>query len=633
MDLKELFYSSLLGNVRPVREIIEKDHRGLLNTPLRHFLSFKDAVKKNVEVYKLSTEVIRERNISDEFYFAISTADLSGGFGVNSSLFYPTLYMLCNDSQRKRWCKDVIDGRLVGAYAQTEMRHGSDVQSLQTTATFDPQTSSFILNTPKLSDSKFWPGGMGITCTHILTHARTYINGKYHGIQTFMLQIRDPKTFQTLDGIEVGDIGEKLGFRSVDNGYLRFNNVRVPWDQLLMRYFEIDEKGNVLTEDSQNAKFGYGGMLNLRNQIVRYVLIHYAWAAFWSYDIIKNQENIDKTFVTNRYIHRTAHVITYTFLTVQLRALHSQFMNALAVNDLSTAKVLLVDLHLMSAGYKSLGTWDAIRLCREALSESAQAGLYVTERPFGYVGMVPTATYEGDNSVLLQQLSRVLIRYIEILMKGKQIKGVGASFNIYAKNVQEREELPTFDLETEALTFDSVEKLLRDIAFKNIAVNAEKFMMMMGESDMTTVWNEKMQNDLVYMSKVYLYYQAYQYSLTYYKSVQSKVESSANKLVSNLLLLDGLNSVKELYNLGTILGMIKGKKAYERLVGEIQRLEDALRPHAEEIRKSVMSENQEMGFTTGFDSKVIEEEGKTVHQETEKTQKAFAMQFLKMSKL
>ncbi len=37
----------------------------------------------------------------------------------------------------------------------------------------------------------------------------------------------------------MGDIGPKLGYFGMDNGFLRLNNVRIPRDQMLMRYSKV----------------------------------------------------------------------------------------------------------------------------------------------------------------------------------------------------------------------------------------------------------------------------------------------------------------------------------------------------------------------------------------------------------
>lgn len=40
-------------------------------------------------------------------------------------------------------------------------------------------------------------------------------------------------------GVESGDIGPKFGFNSNDNGYLKLSNVRIPRENMLMRYSKV----------------------------------------------------------------------------------------------------------------------------------------------------------------------------------------------------------------------------------------------------------------------------------------------------------------------------------------------------------------------------------------------------------
>ena len=47
--------------------------------------------------------------------------------------------------------------------------------------------------------------------------------------------------FVFLLGISVGEIGPKLGLNSNDNGYLGFDKVRIPRDQLLMKHSQVRE--------------------------------------------------------------------------------------------------------------------------------------------------------------------------------------------------------------------------------------------------------------------------------------------------------------------------------------------------------------------------------------------------------
>jgi len=37
----------------------------------------------------------------------------------------------------------------------------------------------------------------------------------------------------------VGDIGPKFGFATIDNGFLRFDHVRIPRENMLMKYAQV----------------------------------------------------------------------------------------------------------------------------------------------------------------------------------------------------------------------------------------------------------------------------------------------------------------------------------------------------------------------------------------------------------
>lgn len=68
-----------------------------------------------------------------------------------------------------------------------------------------------------------------------------FTKGKCHGVHLFIVQIRDEDTHEPLPGIKVGEIGPKLGFNSVNNGFLGFSNVRIPRNQMLMKNSQVLE--------------------------------------------------------------------------------------------------------------------------------------------------------------------------------------------------------------------------------------------------------------------------------------------------------------------------------------------------------------------------------------------------------
>lgn len=80
---------------------------------------------------------------------------------------------------------------------------------------------------------------MGTTVNHCITVAQLYINGKNYGIHPFIVQIRDLETHKPLPGIKVGEIGPKMGFATANNGFLGFQNFRIPRKNMLMKNAQV----------------------------------------------------------------------------------------------------------------------------------------------------------------------------------------------------------------------------------------------------------------------------------------------------------------------------------------------------------------------------------------------------------
>lgn len=68
-------------------------------------------------------------------------------------------FSLATPEQKAEWWQKSVDCKINGAYAQTELGHGTFVRGLETTATYDERTEEFILNSPTLTSYKWWPGG------------------------------------------------------------------------------------------------------------------------------------------------------------------------------------------------------------------------------------------------------------------------------------------------------------------------------------------------------------------------------------------------------------------------------------------------------------------------------------------
>ena len=59
-----------------------------------------------------------------------------------------------------------------------------------------------------------------------------------------------------MPNVKVEDMGHKMGLNGVDNAKITFDNVRVPRDNLLNRYSDVDDEGNFVSEiGSGRARF------------------------------------------------------------------------------------------------------------------------------------------------------------------------------------------------------------------------------------------------------------------------------------------------------------------------------------------------------------------------------------------
>ena len=74
-------------------------------------------------------------------------------------MFIPALMSQGSPEQQAKWLPMAQKLEIIGTYAQTEMGHGTFVRGLETTATYDPETEHFIIHSPTLTSTKWWPGG------------------------------------------------------------------------------------------------------------------------------------------------------------------------------------------------------------------------------------------------------------------------------------------------------------------------------------------------------------------------------------------------------------------------------------------------------------------------------------------
>ncbi len=137
----------------------------------------------------------------------------------------------------------------------TEMGHGSDVQAIETTATFDSETDEFVINTPSEGAWKHYIGNAACHGRVAAVFAQLHVGDERPGVHAFVVPLRDEQG-EPLPGVSIADCGEKLGLNGVDNGMLAFDAVRIPRDNMLDRYAQVTETGEYRSEiENINRRF------------------------------------------------------------------------------------------------------------------------------------------------------------------------------------------------------------------------------------------------------------------------------------------------------------------------------------------------------------------------------------------
>lgn len=181
--------------------------------------------------------------------------------------FQVTLQEQGTPEQQEKWLTLANDYKIIGCYAQTELGHGSNVRGLETTATWNSDDKTFTIHSPHLTASKWWIGSLGRTANYAVVMAQLIVNGKSYGPTPFCVQIRDLKTHEPLDNIHIGDIGPKFGYNTMDNGFLLFNQVKIPHISMLARFSHVDPKTDKFARRG-SPTLVYGTLTWVRSTIV-----------------------------------------------------------------------------------------------------------------------------------------------------------------------------------------------------------------------------------------------------------------------------------------------------------------------------------------------------------------------------
>ncbi|KAI4327150.1 hypothetical protein L6164_019646 [Bauhinia variegata] len=225
--------------------------------------------------------------------------------------------------------------------------------------------TSLLFIAPTLTSCKWWPGGLGKISTHAVVYARVITDGRDHGVNGFIVQLRSLDDHLPLPGITISDIGMKFGnggSNTIDNGVLKFDHVRIPRNQMWTRVSQVTKDGKYV-ESNVPWQLVYGAMQNagLESHVIDY----------------KTQQARLFPLLASDYVFR--------FVGEWLKWLCMDVTQRLQANDFSTLPE------------------DGIGECRKLCG--GHGYLRRSGLPELFSVYVPACTYEGDNIVLLLQVA------------------------------------------------------------------------------------------------------------------------------------------------------------------------------------------------------------------------------------
>ncbi|KAN0014460.1 hypothetical protein ACTFIU_000778 [Dictyostelium citrinum] len=423
--LRELFQSSNTFNERFLMKPIPTDeHR-------------EQTLQAALEIIQLQLVELNDMEKNPKkflsWFESISMCDpsVSLKFAVQYNLWGGTILFLGTKKHHDKYLSDIGSGKLLGVFGLTELGHGSNVNGLETIATYDQNTQEFIINSPTWESQKYWPGNISKHGKMATVFARLIINDQSNnnnnnnnnnrkdmGIHAFVVPIRGESTTnnkygELLPGVTVRDISLKSCYNGIDNGGLSFKNVRIPRENMLDRFSRVDANGQYHSEFPSNRHFA---------MTMSVFFIGRLCLSLNALSLMKSGLSIAIGYARNRHQFSTTtkskqEIPILVYSTTQLRlipfiartyALDSAHK---VIADLLTNSTIPKEvIHSYSSGFKAITSWtsvESLQLAREVLGGQGFRLCNRIPMLLDHADLITTG--EGDNTVLCQQVAKFLL--------------------------------------------------------------------------------------------------------------------------------------------------------------------------------------------------------------------------------
>jgi acyl-CoA oxidase len=380
---------------------------------------------------------------------AMSDLSLMVKAGVQWGLFGGAIENLGTARHHEKYVRKLIDLELLGCFAMTETGHGSDVQSLETTATYDPATGEFVIDSPTRTSRKDYIGGAANTARVAAVFAQLITQGEGHGVHCFVVPIRDDEG-NDLPGVTTSDCQYKGGLPGVDNGRIQFDQVRIPRENLLNKYADVAEDGTYSSPiENQGRRFftmlgtlirgrvTVGGSAGAAARVALDIATRYA--------LQRRQFEApgaeDEVLIMDYLVHQRR---LFPLIAKSYALQFAQNELVAKCHELQTADDPDAEeqreLESRAAGLKAANTWHATTAIQEAREACGGAGYLAENRLIALKADTDVfTTFEGDNHVLTQLVAKELLTAYADDIKGMSpVEWVRFAANFAGERVMKR---------------------------------------------------------------------------------------------------------------------------------------------------------------------------------------------------
>jgi acyl-CoA oxidase len=350
---------------------------------------------------------------------AMSDLSLMVKAGVQWGLFGGAIENLGTKRHHDAYVRKLIDLELLGCFAMTETGHGSDVQALETTGTYDPETQEFVIDSPTPSSRKDYIGGAANTARVAAVFAQLITKGEGHGVHCFVVPIRDDEG-NDLPGVTTSDCQYKGGLPGVDNGRIQFDQVRIPRENLLNKYADVAEDGTY-TSPIENPGRRFFTMLGtlIRGRVTvggsAGAAARVALDIATRYALERRQfeaPGAEEEVLIMDYLVHQRRLFPLIAKSYALQFAQNELVakcHELQTSDDPDAEEQR-ELESRAAGLKAANTWHATRAIQEAREACGGAGYLAENRLIALKADTDVfTTFEGDNHVLTQLVAKELL--------------------------------------------------------------------------------------------------------------------------------------------------------------------------------------------------------------------------------